>query len=333
MAIIYEQEIPQLQPLAGGDLPVVCSWQGRKAIHLSGEMSSFFMIPELALSSGWIEVDVGADNTAYPGIAFRIADSQNYELAYIQPHTSGKWDAIQYDPVFHGSNTWQLYYGPGAQVEAEVPPKEWHRLRIEFEDQKAHIQVGLQEPLIVPRLAHNHLAGRIGIWTYLPAYFANLRVGDDPPMFGVSGLTGPLQDLPPGIVSEWFLEGYGVVEVEPHGILNLNRYLPLMTREVTLVREIFLDSAGEIRFNLGYSDQLSFEVNGEEIFRGENTFESSPVWEDRGYVSIDEEISHHLGEGKHRLTARLKATEPFGFGLALIIEGEGYRMVPAQVSY
>ena len=82
MAILYEQEIPELQPLAGGDPPVICDWQGRKALHLSGDMSSFFVIPELALSTGWIEVDLGADGTAYfwdvtdPGNIIRVDSIQ-----------------------------------------------------------------------------------------------------------------------------------------------------------------------------------------------------------------------------------------------------------------
>ena len=106
-----------------------------------------------------------------------------------------------------------------------------------------------------------------------------------------------------------------------------------MTREATVVREVFLDSPGELKLNFGYSDQLVLEIDGEEIFNGENTFESSPVWEDRGYVSIDEEIVHNLTAGKHRITARLKAIEPFGFGLALILEGEGFSLVPPQISF
>jgi hypothetical protein len=333
MATLYDQEVPELLPLSGGNLPVVCNWQGRKALHLSGEQASLLVIPDLALSEGWIELDVGADGTAYPGIAFRIQDSLNYELAYIQPHTSGKWDAIQYDPVFHGSNTWQLYYGPGAQIEADTPPKEWHKMRIDFEEHRALIQVGVQDPLVIPRLAHIHRSGGIGLWTYLPAYFSNLRVGDDSPMFDFSGVTGPLQELPPGLVGSWLLEGYGAIEAEPHGILNLNRYLPIQTREATLIREIEVHEGGNFEFSPGFSDQLILEIDGDIIFQGENTFAPGSVWEERGYVSIADGISHYLSAGVHRITARLKATEPFGFGIALIIEGENYTLFPPQISY
>ena len=36
----------------------------------------------------------------------------NYENFYIRPHQSGNPDANQYQPVFNGSASWQLYYGP-----------------------------------------------------------------------------------------------------------------------------------------------------------------------------------------------------------------------------
>ena len=159
MSVIYESEVPDPTTLFIRDpQPEICHWQGRQALRLSGQGASLLLIPELLLSQGWIEVDIGAEGTAYPGIAFRVLDCLNYELVYIQPHTSGMWDALQYDPVFHGSNTWQLYHGPGAQQRVDVPPQTWQRLRVEFQDQRAWIRVGEQEPLLVNRLAHNHLS-------------------------------------------------------------------------------------------------------------------------------------------------------------------------------
>jgi hypothetical protein len=42
---------------------------------------------------------IGADEPAYPGIAFYVADVLNFELAYTVPHVSGQWDALQYNCV------------------------------------------------------------------------------------------------------------------------------------------------------------------------------------------------------------------------------------------
>jgi hypothetical protein len=332
MPIIYECEVPDLNALFVRDPePRIENWQGRKALRLSGQGACLLVIPDFILSQGWIEVDISSEDAAYPGIAFRIQDSLNYELAYTQPHTSGKWDALQYDPVFHGSNTWQLYHGLEAQQNVDVPPRTWFRLRIEFQDQRAVIQVGKQEPLIVNQLAHTHRAGLTGLWTYLPAYFSNLCVCNDPPDFPPDSQLTPIENPAIGTVTEWFLEGFGKVTTEPSGILNLNRYLPISVDEVRLVQGIQLPEDGNLTFQVGFSDALTLQVDEEVIFRGENLYHNTPNWEERGYVSLSQQVSHHLSKGIHQLTAILKAKENFGFGVALSIEGDEYKLMPAHL--
>ena len=78
------------------------TWQGREALRLE---NGLVLIPGHRATDASIEVLIGTDGPAYPGIAFRAADVLNFELAYAVPHVSGQWDALQYDPVFHGSNT------------------------------------------------------------------------------------------------------------------------------------------------------------------------------------------------------------------------------------
>jgi hypothetical protein len=333
MSIIYESEVPNPKELLIRDpKPEICNWQGRKALQLSGQGASLVIVPDLSLSQGWIEVDIGSDGAAYPGIAFRVLDGLNYELGYIQPHTSGQWDAMQYDPVFHGSNTWQLYYGLEAQKNVDVPVQTWHHFRIEFQNLRARLRVGEQEPLIINRLAHNHQSGLLGLWTYLPAYFSNLRIGDDLIEIGSSLDQEPNEELPSGMVIKWFLEGFGVVDTETNGVLNLNRYLPITEQEVKLIREIDVREAGDFVFKVGFSDQLKFQIDGEVVFTGENLFHASPKWEERGYVRPDHQIVHRLDKGMHRVTAILNAKEYFGFGIALNIEGAGYSLLPAHLS-
>ena len=133
MTLLYEREILDPKEFYLRDpAPELVSWQGREALRLSGQGACLALLPELCLAQGRIEVDIAAEGMAYPGIVFRASDTHNYELAYAQPHTSGKWDALQYDPVFHGSNTWQLYHGPGAHQVAQVPLNDWFRLSVEF---------------------------------------------------------------------------------------------------------------------------------------------------------------------------------------------------------
>ncbi|MBN2550310.1 MAG: hypothetical protein JXB15_14190 [Anaerolineales bacterium] len=331
MSLIYASEVPDPQSLFLRDpQAVVVEWQGLRALKLSGQGACLLVVPDLLLPQGRIEVEIGAQGAAYAGIAFRLIDSLNYELAYAQPHTTGKWDALQYDPVFHGSNTWQLYHGSGSQMTTQVPTGSWFTLRLSFQGQRAMLQVDEQPPLWINRLAHVQQDGFVGLWSYLPAHFRQLRVSDDLPDFSAADFPPAARHPTAGMVSEWFLEGFGMLSCEPNGILNLNRYLPVSTTVAHLQREIELEQEGELTFTLGFSDELSLRIDDQEIYHGENLWQDTPEWSERGYVSLDRQVIRHLNRGRYRLTAVLSAREYFGYGMTLRIEGDNYQLLPAR---
>lgn len=120
MTTLYEKPLIDLSDLEiRAEQAEVVTWQGREALRLENGLA---LVPGHRIADGSIEVLIGADGPAYPGIAFRAADVLNFELAYAVPHVSGQWDALQYDPVFHGSNTWQVYHGPSYQRAAQSCP-------------------------------------------------------------------------------------------------------------------------------------------------------------------------------------------------------------------
>lgn len=304
----------------------VVTWQGRRALRLDG----LALVPGLEALDASIEVEVGAEDACYAGIAFAVSDVLNYELAYAVPHCSGLWDAIQYDPVFHGSNTWQLYHGEGYQQSALVPMDEWFRLRVRMHTGRAAIRVNEQPPLVVDQLAHPHLPGLVGVWTYRPACFCGLRVASNGHLLGTgSGAQRPAA----GVLSEWFLDGFGRVRCEPNGILNLNRYLPVAVGEARLVRRFEMAAAGEVQLAFGFSDELSLAVDGEEHFCGTDLFKGFGSYEERGYAYLGAHtLRLRLDQGPHQLIARLKVTEGFGWGLILSVTADGLRWLPATSS-
>jgi hypothetical protein len=287
------------------------------------------LVPGLELGDASIEVSIGAEGPAYPGVAFRVQDQANYELVYAVPHCSGLWDAVQYDPVFHGSNTWQLYHGPSYQGEATVPTGEWFRLRVDVEGDRASFTVGDQPPLFVGRLARGQKDGLVGVWTFRPAYFTDLRVWESG---GLPEWEWYAPAAPEGVIDEWFVEGFGVVRCEPGGIVNLNRYLPISTEEATLTRQFEAVSDVELRLGLGFSDELALDVDGETIFQGTNTFIGFGSYEQRGYVHADMgSVTRRVSPGVHKLTARLKVTEGFGWGLVVSMRGQSFKLLPARL--
>jgi hypothetical protein len=301
----------------------VVTWHGRRALQLDG----LALVPGLEALDGSIEVEIGADGACYAGIAFGVSDALNHELAYASPHCSGLIDAVQYDPVFHGSNTWQLYHGQGYQQSVPVPTGEWFCLRIDLQGGRAAIQLNDLPPLRVEQLAHPHLPGRVGVWTYKPACFRALRVTSN----GHLPLADSAAQLPlAGVLSEWFLEGFGRVSCEPNGMLNLNRYLPLAVGEARLVRSFELATPATVELAFGFSDELSLTVDGNERFAGMNTFKGFASYEERGYAHLGAHtLRLPLDPGLHQLMARLKVTEGFGWGMILSVAAEGLHWLPA----
>jgi len=275
----------------------VVTWCGRRALRLDG----LALVPDLEVREASIEVEIWAEGACYPGIVFRVADVLNFELAYAVPHCSAQWDALQYDPVFHGSNTWQLYHGEAYQKAATVPMGEWFHLRMDVQGTRAAVSVEDRPPLVLRQLAHPHAQGRVGIWTYLPAYFSNLRVSPcrQMPEAGLDALRPP-----PGTFTEWFVDGFGRVQCEPSGVLNLNRCLPASLGELRLTRCFETLSAQEIELAFGFSDELSLEVDGQVLFTGTNAFKGFGSYDERGYVDLDAHSARlRLEPGVHQLAA------------------------------
>jgi hypothetical protein len=304
----------------------IVTWQGREALRLENGLA---LAHEGAVKDASIEVLIGTDGPAYPGVAFRVADVLNYELAYAVPHVSGEWDALQYDPVFHGSNTWQLYCGPGYQRAAQVPTGRWFRLKVNYCGDRAAVSVDGQSSLVVRKLARPIARWRFGLWTFRPAYFCDLRVSA---CEGIEVASVEPISIAEGVVDTWFIEGYGLVACEPNGALNLNRYLPVSMERARLVRRFEVSEEGEITFEFGFSDVLSLELDGEVIYQGENTFEGFTDRAARGYVELGmESVRQVLASGSHCLAAELEVKEGFGWGLVLAARGEGLRWLPVEL--
>lgn len=188
-----------------------------------------------------------------------------------------------------------------------MPAGRWLTLRVELSGSTARARVNpaSEEPLTIPRLAHGRREGALGIWTYRPAYIAQLRIGPPQPLH-----IAP----PPAQTTQWELEGYGPVTTEPHGVLCLNRYLPMSAETATLHHTFTATAETTLRF--GFSDDLRLLLNGTEVFSGTNRFAGFASREARGYIEPD---SHTLQvpPGTHTLTAQLAVREPFGWGLAV----------------
>ncbi len=273
-----------------------------------------------------LEAEILAEEDCYPGLVFRAAGANDFELAYAAPHLGGKRDAVQYDPVFLGSNTWQIFCGPAYQATAALSKQKWFAFRVDVSGSGLSVQVGDQRPVRLGPLAHEKRSGRVGLWSYKPAFFRNLRMGDPRPL----SPTGPKPKLPAGLIREWGMKGYGALFCEPNGVLNLNRYLLPAKVPARLVRRFEAERPTEITLRFGFSDELTLALDQEILFTGTNRFQGLANEAERGWIQPGaQQVRRKISPGRHEITAALQVTEPFGWGMTMELQGKFIRLLPA----
>jgi len=212
--------------------------------------------PDLRLQDGVIEFDLAPPSERFAGVAFRMRSSGNYEIVYFRPSDDGtRWAAMQYQPVFDGETTWQLYHGAGYEgsVPASLGGKDLH-VRILLSGARADVLLGDDTipALRVPRLLPASGEGEVGFWVApgirakpTPTALQNLRVdrnaaltlapaatpASDPTQLNEWLLSARMPNdsiFPPATLPDFVIHGGGkwiAAAAEPDGLINLNRHL------------------------------------------------------------------------------------------------------------
>jgi hypothetical protein len=300
-------------------------------------------LDSLDFQNGTIECDLySPSDKAYLGIVFRISSLSNFEYIYFQPHTSGKWDAVQYDPIFNRSATWQLYNGTAYQAVANIPTREWFHVKIQVIDDSAKVYLDNNPKQVMSaKLKHDYASGNIGVCSYHPAYFANLKVTklDTVISFKPEQVTASKKTyisnwlisepydnydftiekpfLNDSIVSKW-----QKVNTEENYLMNLNRHFTFSKSKNTVLAKVIINSKKPQKKKLyfGYSDKMRIYLNTETIFSGDNTFHESEKFEDRGYVLDKHQmIELPLEKGDNELILEI-SEKMFGWGFIAQLE-------------
>jgi hypothetical protein len=286
-------------------------------------------------------------------VVFREGESEReYGNFYLRPHQSGRFDALQYTPVFNGISAWQLY--PEHNASLVIPRDQWLHLELVLSGSRLEAFIdGAEEPaLVVENLGLDSRRGRIGLRVtfpdegipedFYPAAFANVSVVPDPapasyieetPPPAESGLVGtwaispafvasegPLEELPRGWMES---EGWMTAVSDGEGRVNLARYsgLPEGARRGTIFARLLIESqvAQVKRLDFGYSDRASVFLNGSVLFTGDNTYRSRSQ-RYLGVMTIDNDaLFLPLRKGPNELV--IAVSEAFGgWGLIARLE-------------
>ena len=247
-------------------------------------------VGNLERTDGTIELElaVGSER-AFPGVVWRLQDDQNFESFFVRPHQIGNPDAIQYTPVLNGISSWQLYHGEGFWAPVAFPIDEWFTIRVVFAGPRADVYVAdMDEPALqVRELKRPVAAGRIGIAAGGPpirvARFsfgsgAELRSAP-PPLPSVEGIvrTWDVSDPFAEDETEPFVgRAWTSLDAEPNGLADLSRVNGIRDgRNTVLARTTIRSARGHTaRLDFGFSDRATVYLDGEPLYRGDDTYRS-----------------------------------------------------------
>jgi hypothetical protein len=234
----------------------------------------------------------------FAGFYFRVLSGTDFENLYLRPHKSDKYDAVQYQGVFGGQSSWQLYSLDGYTAAVGIPHYEWVHVKMEVMGSQARVFINhAPEPvLVVTDLKHGDSHGPIGLQGAPGGLlrFADFSWrSDDTLVFEPP----PPVETPPGTITEWELSrAYQIstldrdrwpvaddlgdpqwrrVTAEPSGLLNIARHVPRNGEQIDCVlarATISADRRQVKKLIFGYSDEVSVFLNGRILFRGNSAF-------------------------------------------------------------
>ena len=290
----------ELSPEAFGLAPgwaTVVEHLGRHALRLE-DAAQNSSVPGVELLDGVVELELAVSRErSFPGVNWRMA-SADFESFFVRPHQIGNPDAIQYTPCPNGISSWQLYHGPGYWAPITFPVDAWFTIRVAFAGTRADIFV---DDLTAPVLAIDELglaprAGGVGLQVGPGVHVARLSYSPGAPT--LIGVPVPVPPRHPGVIASWEVSDafperlvtgltmlpasllgdrrWSRLDAERTGLANLGRVQGLDADRDTAFARAVIDSPSAVlrTLELGFSDRATLFLNGQALFRGEDTYRS-----------------------------------------------------------
>jgi hypothetical protein len=285
--------------------------------------------------NGTIEFDIAfGDALGFPGIAFRAATHDDYELFYLRENLSGQPHATQYTPVLHGVYAWQIYAGTSWEASARWTFDRWMHVKLVVSGTRAELYMdGDSAVQVIPRLRGPEGAGEVG-FVAVPgaARFANLvvRPEREPPLAGAPPVVRDSTSA--SIVRTWrvstpiaesLMTGaadlpavpahttWGTLDIEERGIANLARLAGNGNGRNTVVAAVTITSDREriVPVRFGFSDRVRVYLNGRMLYAGNDGFGTHDP-DFLGIVGRFDELTLPLKRGTNELW--FAVSETFG---------------------
>jgi hypothetical protein len=272
------------------------TYQGLPCLKLTNGTA---VLKEAHFTNGIIEYKMFLEPARYfPGIGFRMADSENGEIYYLRPHQSGNPDAMQYYPEYHGSGGWQLYYGKGFGNAHKLPFDRWLRIKILVSGSRAEVYFDEEkEPVLyIRQLKRAVAAGMIALDNSWPVAVRYADVSFTP-MDSVALLNPPDPEppLPASVFSSWQVSApfdearlpagplsskdtaslsWQTLGVDDRGVADLSILAGAKPGKNTVfVRQVLESNRPQVkRLSFGFSDRVHVYLNGKLLYTGQDNF-------------------------------------------------------------
>ena len=124
--------------------------------------------PDVMLRDGTIEFDWRGGPESFAGIEFRMQNNADYDVVYLRSDSLGRWIDAQYQGVYQGETSWQLFpEGPyTAPLPVPLAANRWLHVRVQIGGTRLRVWLGdAARPLLdVPDLQRDAANGYIGFW-------------------------------------------------------------------------------------------------------------------------------------------------------------------------
>ena len=307
-------------------------YQGRSALLLRNGAA---WLRGSRFQNGIIEFDIAfSDSLGFPGIAFRGANNDDYELFYLRENLSGQPHATQYTPVLHGLYAWQIYAGTPWEASARWTFDRWMHVKLVVTGSRAELYVnGDSVVQVIQHLRGPEAAGEVGfIVAPGAARFANLVVRPDREPRPASAPPVVRDSTPNSIVRTWrvsapFAESlmtgvadltavpgpttWATLDIEERGIANLARLAGNGNKRNTVVAAVTItsDRARSVPVRFGFSDRVRVYLNGRMLYAGNDGFGTHDP-DFLGIVGLFDELALPLNRGTNELW--FAVSETFG---------------------
>lgn len=284
--------------------------------------------------NGTIDFDIAfSEALGFPGIAFRAATHNDYELFYLREGLSGQAHATQYTPVLHGLYAWQIYAGPAWEATARWTFDRWMHVKLVVSGARAELYVDGDSVQVIRGLRGPQDAGEVG-FVVGPgaARFANVVVRSElAPAVAAAARAAP-DSTPATIVHSWrvstpFAESlltrvgdltvvpgtptWAKLDIEERGIANLARLAGNGSGRNTVVAAVTItsDRARTVPVRFGFSDRVRVYLNGRLLYAGNDGFGTHDP-DFLGIVGLFDELALPLKRGPNELW--FAVSETFG---------------------